>query len=105
MGRGRRVADARAAPAGSHHWVFTDHAALVPQLAAVGLTTAAGRAAVVGAVDPRVSVPAVRKLVRSFFARRLPVPGAVPASVPVPGPGPGHAPRSAPPARWGWSPQ
>ncbi|WP_328944451.1 alpha/beta hydrolase [Streptomyces sp. NBC_00250] len=65
---------ARRELADSDHWVFTDYAALVPQLQAAGLTTAAGRAEMVGTVDPRVSVPAVRKLVRSFFARHLPVP-------------------------------
>ncbi|MCX4981164.1 hypothetical protein [Streptomyces sp. NBC_00572] len=65
---------ARRQLAGSDHWVFTDYAALVPQLQAAGLTTAAGRAEMVGTVDPRVSVPAVRGLVRSFFARHLPVP-------------------------------
>lgn len=57
----------------AHHWVFTDYAALVPQLQAAGLVTAAGRAAMVGRADPRVTVPAVRELVRSFFARHLPV--------------------------------
>ncbi|WP_051838272.1 alpha/beta fold hydrolase [Streptomyces sp. NRRL F-2580] len=55
------------------HWVFTDYAALVPQLHKAGLMTAAGRAAMVGRADPRVTVPAVRDLVRSFFARHLPV--------------------------------
>ncbi|MYS07186.1 alpha/beta fold hydrolase [Streptomyces sp. SID6041] len=53
------------------HWVFTDYAALVPQLRTAGLMSAAGRAEMVGTVDPRVSVPAVRKLVRTFFARHL----------------------------------
>ncbi|MEU4126782.1 alpha/beta fold hydrolase [Streptomyces virginiae] len=57
---------------GTHHWVFTDYAALVPQLQQAGLTTAAGRAAMIGLADPRVSVPTVRHLVRSFFARHLP---------------------------------
>ncbi|WP_314616828.1 alpha/beta fold hydrolase [Streptomyces stackebrandtii] len=65
---------ARRQLADSDHWVFTDYAALVPQLQAAGLTTAAGRADMIGTLDPRVSVPAVRKLVRSFFARHLPVP-------------------------------
>ncbi|MFC9295120.1 alpha/beta fold hydrolase [Streptomyces sp. NPDC057011] len=52
----------------AQHWVFTDYAALVPQLHDAGLTTTAGRAAMVGRADPRVTVPAVRALVRSFFA-------------------------------------
>ncbi|WP_406058689.1 alpha/beta hydrolase [Streptomyces sp. NBC_01077] len=65
---------ARRQLADSAHWVFTDYAALVPQLRAAGLTTAAGRAEMIGTVDPRVSVPAVRRLVRCFFARHLPVP-------------------------------
>ncbi|WP_406335570.1 alpha/beta hydrolase [Streptomyces zaomyceticus] len=86
----------------SHHWVFTDYAALVPQLRAAGLTTAAGRAEMVGTVAPRVSVPAVRRLVRSFFARHLPVPGH---GARAGGSGPRRVPGSAPPARWGRSPQ
>lgn len=55
----------------THHWVFTDYAALIPQLQKAGLTTAAGRAAMIGLADPRLTVPAVRNLVRSFFARHL----------------------------------
>ncbi|MET9465910.1 alpha/beta fold hydrolase [Streptomyces sp. NPDC006544] len=55
------------------HWVFTDYAALVPQLHTAGLMTDAGRAAMVGRAGPRVTVPAVRNLVRSFFARHMPV--------------------------------
>ncbi|MER5311262.1 alpha/beta fold hydrolase [Streptomyces sp. NPDC002773] len=62
----------------SDHWVFTDYAALAPQLQKAGLMTAEGRAEMVGAIDPRASVPAVRRLVRSFFARHLPVPAYVP---------------------------
>ncbi|MFG2873797.1 alpha/beta hydrolase family protein [Streptomyces sp. NPDC048337] len=56
---------------GTQHWVFTDYATLVPQLHNAGLTTTAGRSAMVGRADPRVTVPAVRSLVRSFFARHL----------------------------------
>ncbi|GGQ08629.1 alpha/beta fold hydrolase [Streptomyces roseolilacinus] len=64
---------------GTGHWVFTDYAALVPQLHKAGLMSAAGRAAMVGRADPRVTVPAVRGLVRSFFARHLPTrPAGVP---------------------------
>ncbi|WP_030554661.1 alpha/beta fold hydrolase [Streptomyces exfoliatus] len=62
----------------SDHWVFTDYAALVPQLQEAGLMTAEGRADMVGTAAPRVSVPAVRGLLRSFFTRHLPVPAAVP---------------------------
>lgn len=58
---------------GTAHWVFTDYAALVPQLHKAGLMTAAGRAAMVGRADPCITVPAVRDLVRSFFARQLPM--------------------------------
>jgi dienelactone hydrolase len=54
------------------HWAFTDYAALVPQLHRAGLMTASGRAAMVGRAGPRVTVHAVRDLVRSFFARHLP---------------------------------
>jgi dienelactone hydrolase len=54
------------------HWAFTDYASLVPQLQGAGLMTAAGRAAMVGRADPRLTVPAVRDLVRTFFARHVP---------------------------------
>lgn len=57
----------------AHHWAFTDYAALVPQLQQAGLLTADQRAVMVGRADPCVTVPAVRHLVRSFFARHLPV--------------------------------
>lgn len=55
------------------HWVLTDYAALVPQLHAAGLMTAADRIGMVGAIEPKVSVRAVRHRLRSFFGRRLPV--------------------------------
>ncbi|UNO42845.1 S9 family peptidase [Streptomyces sp. MST-110588] len=54
------------------HWVFTDYAAMAPQLQAAGLMTADGRRKLVGAIDPARSVPAVRRCVTSFFARQLP---------------------------------
>ncbi|MFH8788556.1 acetylhydrolase [Streptomyces roseoverticillatus] len=54
------------------HWVFTDYAALVPQLQTAGLVTAADRAKMVGTADPAAAVPAVRHHLRSFFARHLP---------------------------------
>ncbi|MEU9123822.1 alpha/beta hydrolase [Streptomyces sp. NPDC048506] len=53
------------------HWMFTDYAAMAPQLQAAGLLTAGARRALVGTLDPAVSVPAVRHHVRSFFARHL----------------------------------
>ncbi|MFE5481985.1 alpha/beta hydrolase family protein [Streptomyces sp. NPDC056527] len=58
------------------HGVFTDHAALVPQLHAAGLVTTEARVGLVGAIEPRVSVPAVRHLVRAFFTRTVPPRGA-----------------------------
>ncbi len=58
---------------GAQHWAFTDYAAIAPQLHQAGLMTPAGRAAMVGPADPRVTVPAVRNVVRSFFAHHLPV--------------------------------
>ncbi|MGW3624050.1 alpha/beta hydrolase family protein [Streptomyces sp. NPDC000880] len=54
------------------HWVFTDYAAIAPQLQATGLMTADNRMKLVGAIDPAKSVPTVRNYVRSFFARHLP---------------------------------
>ncbi|MGD3108854.1 alpha/beta hydrolase [Streptomyces sp. YGL11-2] len=53
------------------HWVFTDYAALAPQLQATGLMTAAARRALVGTIAPARSVPVVRHHLRSFFARHL----------------------------------
>ncbi|MFJ9414544.1 alpha/beta hydrolase [Streptomyces sp. NPDC101227] len=55
------------------HWVFTDYAALAPQLQAAGLMPAHDRNALVGALDPATAVPMVRAYVHSFFARHLPV--------------------------------
>ncbi|MER6996438.1 alpha/beta hydrolase [Streptomyces sp. NPDC000410] len=54
------------------HGVFTDYAALAPQLQAAGVMTADNRVRLVGAIDPASSVPAVRDQVLSFFARHLP---------------------------------
>ncbi|MFG2211776.1 alpha/beta hydrolase family protein [Streptomyces sp. NPDC048638] len=54
------------------HFVFTDHAAMAPQLQAAGLMTARDRNALVGPVAPATSVPLVRRAVHSFFARHLP---------------------------------
>ncbi|MCX5206432.1 alpha/beta fold hydrolase [Streptomyces sp. NBC_00237] len=59
--------------ANAGHWAFTDYAALAPQLQKAGLMTAAQRAGMVGAADPRVTVRAVGHLVRSFFGRYLAV--------------------------------
>ncbi len=58
--RQRRFADAA-------HWVFTDYAAMVPQLQAAGLMSAEARRGLVGSVAPEVSVPGVRRSVRRFF--------------------------------------
>ena len=66
---GRWVRSARVADA--DHWVFTDHASMIPQLQAAGLMTAAQRNALIGSVDPAVSIPKVRHTVRGFFARHL----------------------------------
>lgn len=54
------------------HWVFTDYAAMAPQLQAAGLMTADDRTALVGAIDPAQAVPMVRNHVLSFFAQHLP---------------------------------
>ena len=55
----------------ANHWVFTDFAAMTPQLQAKGLMSAGDRAALVGTINPATSVPWVRNTVRSFFDRRL----------------------------------
>ncbi|MBH5335515.1 alpha/beta hydrolase [Streptomyces pactum] len=57
----------------SAHWVFTDLAALVPQLQRAGLVTAGARAGLVGTVEPSHSVRTVRGMLLGFFARHLPV--------------------------------
>ncbi|MFJ8744044.1 hypothetical protein ACIRL2_32300 [Embleya sp. NPDC127516] len=54
------------------HQVFTDHAVIAPRPQAWGLMPAADRISPIGAIEPTVSVPTVRRHVRSFFARRLP---------------------------------
>ncbi|MEV0373431.1 alpha/beta hydrolase [Streptomyces sp. NPDC050636] len=54
------------------HWVFTDYAAMAPQLQAAGLMTAGDRNKLVGAIEPAESVPRVRGYVHSFFAEHLP---------------------------------
>ncbi|MFG2297997.1 alpha/beta hydrolase [Streptomyces sp. NPDC048603] len=66
---GRWVRTARIAGAG--HWIFTDYAAMLPQLQAAGLMTAATRNRLIGALAPTVSVAQVRRTVRGFFARHL----------------------------------
>ncbi|MEU0391459.1 alpha/beta hydrolase [Streptomyces sp. NPDC006208] len=53
------------------HWVFTDYAAIAPQLQAAGVMAACDRINLVGAIDPARSVPAVRHCVLSFFSRHL----------------------------------
>lgn len=61
----------RACVADADHWIFTDYAAVLPRLQAAGLMTAAERNALIGTVDPAVSVPGVRHTIRRFFARHL----------------------------------
>ncbi len=56
---------------GANHWALTDFAAMVPQLHAAGLVDDAGRASLVGMLDPAVSVSTVRRHVVSFFDRHL----------------------------------
>ncbi|MEU3961297.1 alpha/beta hydrolase [Streptomyces buecherae] len=60
--------------AGATHATLTDYAALAPQLQAAGLITAEARAELVGTIDPARSVPLLRHLVRTFFARHLGTP-------------------------------
>ncbi|MFE6228564.1 acetylhydrolase [Streptomyces sp. NPDC057854] len=58
----------------ANHWVFTDHAAVVPRLHAAGLVTDAVRDGLVGPGDAAASFAAVRRELRAFFARALAVP-------------------------------
>ncbi|HEV7975994.1 alpha/beta hydrolase [Amycolatopsis sp.] len=51
----------------AQHYVFTDYAAMLPQLQRAGLMTAQGRQELVGAIDPARSVPSVRKSIVDFF--------------------------------------
>ncbi|MGW1345215.1 alpha/beta hydrolase [Kribbella sp. NPDC002412] len=53
----------------ANHWVFTDYAALTPQLQAAGLVTPSARARLIGSTSCGIS--AVRKLVQGFFDRAL----------------------------------
>ncbi|MEV6398281.1 alpha/beta hydrolase [Streptomyces sp. NPDC051907] len=55
------------------HYVFTDYAAIAPQLQDAGLMTADGRVQLVGPIAPAQSTPLVRRRVLSFFAEHLPV--------------------------------
>ncbi|MER7012903.1 hypothetical protein ABT324_15910 [Saccharopolyspora sp. NPDC000359] len=55
----------------TNHWVFTDHGVLAPQLQAAGLMSEPDRTRLVGAVDPAVSVRAIRHHVLGFFAKDL----------------------------------
>jgi dienelactone hydrolase len=55
----------------ANHWVFTDLGAMAPQLQSAGLMTAEDRANLIGEVSPAVSVPLIRRTVRSFFDRTL----------------------------------
>ncbi|WP_256725623.1 alpha/beta hydrolase [Streptomyces sp. IMTB 2501] len=66
---GRRVRTERIADA--NHWIFTDYAAVLPQLQTAGLMTARQRNALIGTVSPTVSVPEIRHAVRGFFAQHL----------------------------------
>jgi hypothetical protein len=56
---------------GANHWVFTDFAAMVPQLQAAGLMSAQDRAKLIGAIEASRSIPLIRGMVRSFFDRTL----------------------------------
>ncbi|MER5734665.1 acetylhydrolase [Streptomyces sp. NPDC002262] len=51
----------------ANHWVFTDHAALVPQLHAAGLVTDAVRDGLVGPGDAAAATAVVRRELRAFF--------------------------------------
>ena len=56
----------------ANHWVFTDYAALTPQLQSAGLVTPEARDHLIGSTPYGVSV--VRRLVRTFFDRALTFP-------------------------------
>ncbi|WP_132217137.1 alpha/beta hydrolase family protein [Kribbella steppae] len=53
----------------ANHWVFTDYAALAPQLQSAGLVTPEARAGLIGRTA--CGIPDVRTLVRTFFERSL----------------------------------
>jgi dienelactone hydrolase len=55
----------------ANHWVFTDFAPMAAQLQADGLTSAAARDALVGAIAPGVAVPEIRELLRGFLNRTV----------------------------------
>lgn len=55
----------------ANHWVFTDYAAMAPQLEINGLLNREARTNLVGAIEPCRSIPQIRKLVRTFFDQHL----------------------------------
>lgn len=55
----------------ANHWVFTDYAAMAPQLEFDGLLSRETRIKLVGAGDPCRSTPQIRKLMRVFFDQHL----------------------------------
>ncbi|NML48817.1 acetylhydrolase [Streptomyces sp. R302] len=55
----------------ANHWVFTDHAAIVPRLHAAGLVPDAVRDGLVGPGDAAASFATVRRELRGFFGREL----------------------------------
>jgi dienelactone hydrolase len=55
----------------AQHYVFTDYAAMAPQIQRAGLMTAQEREELVGAIDPAKSVPTVRRSIVDFFTRHL----------------------------------
>ncbi|WP_433002257.1 alpha/beta hydrolase family protein [Kribbella sp. CA-294648] len=56
---------------GADHWVFTDFAAMAPQLQAAGLMSAHDRARLIGMIEPGRSIPLIRGMVRRFFDQTL----------------------------------
>lgn len=53
----------------ANHWIFTDYAALTPQLQSAGLVTPEARARLIGSTS--CGIRAVRRLVRTFFDQAL----------------------------------
>ncbi|MGW0122132.1 acetylhydrolase [Streptomyces sp. NPDC003327] len=68
----------------ANHWVFTDHAAVVPRLHRAGLVTDGVRDGLVGPGDAAAAFATVRRELRAFFAVALRPAGSRPRPRPRP---------------------
>ncbi|KOG64415.1 alpha/beta hydrolase family protein [Streptomyces varsoviensis] len=55
------------------HWIFTDYAAIAPQLQSAALIPPPARTALIGTLPPPQSIPLIRNHIRAFFTRHVPI--------------------------------